>query len=67
MARCYICNRCGKKFDALDEMNGLHENGIFGYGSKNDGMEFHIDLCLDCIDEIVSEFKIPATADLSLD
>lgn len=58
------CNCCGKEFQAKDNnpcwANTIHSFNIsFGYGSRHDMDIWTWDLCEDCIEEIVSKFKIP--------
>lgn len=59
-----ICNKCGKKFEYDEGLCGwqnlVHKFVIkFAYGSKYDYERWDFDLCEDCIEEIVSTFKIP--------
>lgn len=49
-----VCTRCNKKFNIYDTHNGLKIKKRFGYGSKFDGDEFDINICVDCLDELVS-------------
>lgn len=58
MAKVLFCNKCGKQIQQYDEVNGFHHSGRFGYGSKYDGELFEVDLCVDCIDELVDKFTI---------
>lgn len=57
-----ICNGCGKKL-AVDR--GIVREGAIGiqhvwdYFSEKDGEIHHFDLCEECYDRIVGEFKIP--------
>ena len=62
-----VCNRCGLTFDDTNSQYGyeewqwdtIHEFDIeFGYGSKHDLDGWTFDLCEDCIEEIVTTFKI---------
>lgn len=61
------CDACGSSvvpelqkahFSNLDNFN---EFGVlqasFGYGSKQDGANFHFDLCEACFDQLVDTFK----------
>lgn len=58
-----ICNKCGR---ALKVENGIikegcfHGNAVFGYFSEKDGIRQHFDLCENCYDEMVRDFKVPA-------
>lgn len=56
------CNQCGKM---LRVEGGVLKEGAFstevsfGYFSKKDGQKHEIDLCEDCYDKWIKEFKIP--------
>lgn len=56
------CNRCGKK---ISLENGIVKEGIltveqqWGYFSGKDGKRHSFDLCEECYDEIVKNFKHP--------
>lgn len=58
MAKKLFCNKCGRAFRKLDDLNGFHYEGRFPFGSKYDTSEFEIDLCLNCIDEFVDSCEI---------
>lgn len=57
-----VCNGCGKKIIVKD---GIVREGLISidhawdYFSEKDGETHHIDLCEDCYDEIVLQFRIP--------
>lgn len=57
-----VCNRCGRK---LKLENGILREGCFaadvrfGYFSRKDGITHHFDLCEDCYDEMISQFRVP--------
>ena len=57
-----VCNCCGR---ALKVENGYLKEGCvavntdFGYFSRRDGISHRFDLCEDCYDEIISQFKVP--------
>ena len=62
------CNNCGKCIEGInepvDEMYGMDITPVkisFGYGSSRDGDNIEFDLCDDCIDTMIKQFKIPAT------
>lgn len=60
--RNVVCNQCGR---ALKVEGGILKEGcfsadyLFGYFSKKDGVRNRFDLCEDCYEKIVSQFKIP--------
>lgn len=58
MARSIICNMCGKVFDIWDKQEGLSIEHQLGYGTKYDGDLLQLDLCCDCMDEIIDKCKI---------
>lgn len=59
MARKIICNKCGKEFDIYDVQEDftIHSQMI-GYGSKYDGSSLQLDLCCECMDELIDSCKI---------
>lgn len=58
MARHTICDKCGKEFDKWDENENFHFYGKLGYGTKYDGSFLELDLCCDCMEEIIDQCKI---------
>lgn len=58
-----ICNRCAKK---LAVKNGILREGVFrvkyawDFFSEKDGERHAWDLCEECYDELLGEFKIAA-------
>ena len=52
----YICDCCGKDFNAFDEQEefGFHYDRI-GYGSVHDNESINVDMCCDCFDKIFCE------------
>ncbi|MDO5541600.1 MAG: hypothetical protein Q4F83_16310 [Eubacteriales bacterium] len=53
-----ICNGCGKEIRSEDFL-AVKKN--WGYFSKKDTVIQEFDLCEECFDKIVKEFKIPVT------
>lgn len=57
-----ICNKCGKE---LLVENGILKEGCFeskmafGYFSRKDGQVHSFDLCEDCYDTLIADFKVP--------
>lgn len=57
-----ICNQCGKELKLED---GYLKEGcftaevVFGYFSKKDGTRHRFDLCEECYDKMVGQFRIP--------
>ena len=57
-----ICNKCGKEIPVVNERA---EEGVFcvdytwGYFSEKDGERHTFDLCEDCYDEMIRDFRIP--------
>lgn len=47
------CNKCGKRLDMWDIQNDFSINLELGYGSKYDGERVTINLCTDCIDNLI--------------
>ncbi|MGN0403240.1 MAG: hypothetical protein ACI4HQ_13410 [Acetatifactor sp.] len=60
-----VCNRCGRE---LKVEGGILKEGCFsaeysfGYFSKKDGIKNCFDLCEECYDAMISQFKIPVDA-----
>ncbi len=57
-----ICNQCQKELKL--EKGYLKEgcfsiNYSFGYFSKKDGVRHKFDLCEECYDKLVAQFRIP--------
>ena len=56
-----ICNRCGKE---MKVENGILKEGCFevkhafGYFSSKDGQVYHFDLCEQCFDKMLAEFRV---------
>ncbi|MGN0382822.1 MAG: hypothetical protein ACI4DS_01025 [Eubacterium sp.] len=59
-----VCNKCGKEIKVV---NGIVKEGVFmidydwGYFSHKDGERHSFDLCEECYNLMISEFKFPAT------
>ncbi len=57
-----ICNGCGK---ALQLEKGYLKEGCFfaectfGYFSRKDGVKHRFDLCEDCYDKMIAQFRVP--------
>lgn len=48
-----ICNLCGKNFDFWDEQGNFSIYTCIGYGSKYDGEQLKLDLCCECMDNLI--------------
>lgn len=58
MKKCY-CNLCGKEMDFWDIQEEFSIQSFnIGYGSKHDGDALELDLCCDCMDELIDRCKI---------
>lgn len=53
-----VCNKCKKEFDIWDTHNGLIINKIMGYGSRYDGEKINMNICCDCMDDIIESCLI---------
>lgn len=49
----HVCNVCGRDFDHLDERQGANFTHLVGYGSKYDGATVELDVCCECLDNIL--------------
>ena len=54
-----ICNRCGAPFTVFDEDHEFSFYRALGYGmGEYDGDELQLDLCCDCMKELINECNI---------
>lgn len=58
MAKDIICNKCGKHFDIWDTQEDFSIYRRLGYGSKHDGDDLELDICCDCMDELIDSCKV---------
>lgn len=60
-----VCNMCGEEI-GKNEFGYTHEHVTlekqWGYGSPRDGETHHIDICQQCYEKLLSQMKIPPTA-----
>jgi len=57
-----ICNCCGKEIIFRNEIpteEFLHIHKTWGYFSGKDGKRQEMDICESCMDQWISQFKIP--------
>lgn len=54
---------CGKEFDCWDEQENFHFYSVIGYGSKYDEHELQLDLCCNCMDQIIDSCKLKPVTD----
>ena len=58
------CNKCGKEFDKTDMTGGIMSfRHYIGYGSVHDGSCIVLDLCADCLDNLIDSCKISPLED----
>ena len=50
-----ICNKCGKTFDVWDEHEGFGIHKHLGYGTKYDGDDLQLNLCCECMENLIDE------------
>lgn len=58
------CNKCGKKLDMWDLNAGFIMHHHLGYGSKYDGDDLDLDLCCECMDDLIESCEIPPVGTL---
>ncbi len=59
------CNICGREFDIFDTQEGFEIlSPEIGYGSKHDGCRLKLNICIDCMDDIIDRCKITPVTDL---
>ena len=49
---------CGKLMDYWDNQEGFSIYKHLGYGTSHDGEVLELDLCCDCMDEIIDRCQI---------
>ena len=57
-----ICNQCGKKLkveEGIVKEGCFHVNYSFDYFSNKDGYQYNFDLCEDCFDRWIENFRCP--------
>lgn len=57
-----VCNKCGRSLKVEDgylKEGCFSAEAVFGYFSRKDGTAHRFDLCEDCYDEMISQFKVP--------
>ena len=58
-----FCNKCGKRFDFWDVQEEYHIHTRIGYGSIYDGEDLELDLCIQCMDNLIKECVINPLTD----
>lgn len=53
-----ICNKCGKTLDLFDKQERFVFRRKCGYGTKYDGMGIELNLCCDCMEELITACKV---------
>lgn len=53
-----ICNMCGNEVKYIDGVC-FSADMLFGYFSRKDGIRHRFDLCEDCYDRMIAEFRVP--------
>ena len=53
-----VCNGCGREIP-LRGADYFHAEKTWGYFSEKDGERHTFDLCEDCYDEMIRDFRIP--------
>ena len=52
------CNKCKKKEKNISFPEIETFRHSFGYGTNKDGLTYEFELCSDCFDKIINNFKI---------
>lgn len=55
--KCF-CNKCNKEFNIFDIHNGLKIKRVMGYGSTYDGDDINLNICTNCLDELINSCLI---------
>ena len=53
MSKQIVCNKCGKPFDIWDKQENFQIYRNLGYGTKYDGSKLDLNLCCNCMEELV--------------
>lgn len=53
-----FCNNCGEEILIENNQEYFHGEMSWGYYSNRDGKKDDFDLCCDCYDKIINNFKI---------
>lgn len=59
-----ICNKCGKRIPVIKgvpQEDSLHVEKSWGYFSQKDGERHDFDICEECYENWVADFKEPAS------
>ena len=63
MAKKVYGHKCGKERDLWDRQEEFSIHTKCGYGTKYDGSTIELDLCCDCMEELVDSCKISPVID----
>lgn len=63
MSRIITCNKCGKQLDEWDAQEAFSFYSKLGYGTKYDGCELELDLCCNCMDELIESCAVSPIVD----
>lgn len=58
MSSKVYCNMCGKELDFWDRQEGFSIHTHCGYGTKYDGEYIELDLCCECMENLVEKCEI---------
>ena len=53
-----VCNMCGKEFDIWDKQEDFSIHKKCGYGTKYDGETLNLDICCDCMEQIIGACRV---------
>lgn len=58
MSRIFTCNKCGNRLNEWDVQENFSIYTVLGYGTKFDGCELELDLCCECMNELIDSCAI---------
>ena len=58
MASSLTCNLCGKRFEPVDDANGINFKVVCGPASRFDGCLFDADFCCKCVDRVIANIMV---------
>lgn len=53
-----ICNLCGRDFDTWDKMEDFSIHKRCGYGTKYDGDTISLDICCECMEQLIDSCRV---------
>lgn len=58
-----VCNLCGRDFDVWDKQEDFSIHKRCGYGTKYDGETLNLDICCDCMEQLIDSCEVSPIED----